>query len=140
MEMQSDYIDDNVDHLSLAEDHEDEDSTSAITSQSSSPQDHPLFIEMLKLNKKFRLSCRQVVMLNNFVEDLQARYNRAVQGNNRNYRYFLRLRIATVEGIRNMLYEYACTKAEELDDLHQKLIFDGIIEHELDLSEMEHEI
>ena len=110
------------------------------TTSGTARDEHPLLTQLIVLNKKFRLSCKQVVLLNNSVEHLQHRYDSAVTATNRTFRYFLRLRLATLEGIRNMYYEYACRKADELDAMHERLLSEGIIEQELDLSDLENEM
>ena len=37
------------------------------------------------------------------------------------YRYALRLRLCTVEGLRNSLYEYATMKADEIEQLEEEM-------------------
>jgi len=96
-----------------------------------------LLDQLKQMNKKFRLSCNQVVILNNEIEYLQNRYDKAVEDHRRSFRYFLRLKIATLEGVRNMIYEYACRRADQLDTMHEQLLRDGIIEEELDLSDLQ---
>lgn len=98
-----------------------------------------LLDKLKQMNKKFRLSCNQVVILNNEIEYLQNRYDMAVAAQNRSFRYFLRLKIATLEGVRNMIYEYACRHADQLDAMHERLLMDGIIEEELDLSNLDND-
>lgn len=98
-----------------------------------------LLDKLKQMNKKFRLSCNQVVILNNEIEYLQNRYDMAVAAQNRSFRYFLRLQIATLEGVRNMIYEYACRHADQLDAMHERLLMDGIIEEELDLSNLDND-
>jgi len=98
---------------------------------------HNLLDQLKQMNKKFRLSCNQVVLLNNEIEYLQIRYDQSVADHRRSFRYFLRLKIATLEGVRNMLYEYACRRADQLDAMHEQLLRDGVIEHELDLSDLD---
>lgn len=66
---------------------------------------------------KFKRACEQVVLLNDKLEGLQTRYEKARQENHRSFRYNLRLRMATVEGVRNAFYEYACEKAERIAEL-----------------------
>ena len=98
-----------------------------------------LLCSLKQMNKKFRLACTQVVLMNNEIEYLQNRYDRAVNCSSRSFRYFLRLKIATVEGIRNMFYDYASQHADKVDDLHVKLLREGIIEEELDLEALDDE-
>lgn len=55
------------------------------------------------------------------------RYHAARSNGNRSFRYKLRLRLAIVEGIRNMYYEYANRKAFEIVNLRRDL-FGEIVE------------
>jgi len=76
---------------------------------------------ILQKDSKFQSACAQVLLLNNLVQELQTRYDRAVQDNRRQYRYTLRLRLCTVEGLRNMYYEYACQSADEIEALEDTM-------------------
>ena len=81
---------------------------------------------ILKKDQKFQNACAQVLLLNNMVQELQTRYDRAVQDNRRQYRYTLRLRLCTVEGLRNMYYEYACQSADEIEELEESMRQHGV--------------
>ena len=59
---------------------------------------------------KFRRACQQIRLLNRRIDDAQVRYDRGYSANQRSYRYTLRLQLATLEGTRNMFYEYACRR------------------------------
>ena len=83
--------------------------------------------ELEDLDRKFRLACRQVVILNNRIADLQARYDRALRVDRKSFRYTLRLQLATTEGTRNMFYEYARRKAEELEAIQDYLVSVGVL-------------
>ena len=83
--------------------------------------------ELRTLDKKFRRSCRQVVLLNQRITDLQARYKRAYRDDRKSFRYTLRLSLATTEGIRNMYYEYASRKADELEAVQDQLVEAGVL-------------
>ena len=98
-----------------------------------------MLCNLKQMNRKFRLACKQVVLINNEIENLQNRYDRAVDSGSRSFRYFLRLKIATMEGIRNMFYDYASQHADKLDALHLKLLREGVIEEELDLEALDAE-
>ena len=69
----------------------------------------------------FRKACRQVVLMNNQVKEISTRYERVVRDNLRNYRYLLRLRLCTAEGLRNMYHEYSCRQAQKIADLEENL-------------------
>ena len=94
-----------------------------------------LTTQLRVLNRKFRRACRQVVTLNNKITDLQARYNWALKVDRKSFRYTLRLQLATTEGIRDMYYEYACQRADELEAIKDQLVSVGILsdsEEEID--------
>ena len=73
------------------------------------------------LNRKFRNSCSQLVLINNLIEETEIHYNRSQSENRRSYRYILRLKLCTLEGVRNMFYEYAYAKADELEKMQLDL-------------------
>ena len=79
------------------------------------------------MDKKFRRACHHIRMLNRQVEDFQVRYDRAFSSGRRSFRYTHRLKLATFEGMRNMYYEYACRRADELEQMQEFLIQKGLI-------------
>ena len=82
--------------------------------------DH-LQMQVLQMDSKFQKACGHVLVLNNFLRQLQIHYDRAARDNLRTYRYTLRLRLCTVEGLRNSLYEYATMKADEIEQLEEEM-------------------
>jgi len=76
---------------------------------------------------KFRRACHHIRMLNRRIEDVQVRYDRAFASGQRSFRYTHRLKLATMEGMRNMYYEYACLRADELEEMQDVLIRHGFI-------------
>ena len=66
-------------------------------------------------------------MLNRRIEEVQVRYDRAFSSGQRSFRYTHRLKLATLEGMRNMYYEYACLRADELEQMQDVLIRQGFI-------------
>ena len=81
-----------------------------------------LINQMREVDKKFRRVCEQLVLLNNRIEAYQKRYDRAVSSNQRSFRYQHRLRLVTLEGVRNMFYEYASDRADKLDEMQDRLM------------------
>lgn len=77
--------------------------------------------------RRFRKACDQIVMLNQRLGDVQKRYKAAKRCNNRSFRYNLRLKLAVIEGARNMYYEYAYAKADKVAELRREL-FDESVE------------
>ena len=88
-------------------------------------------------DSKFRRACKQIRLLNHRLEDKQIRYDRAYSLNTRSARYTLRLQLATMEGMRNMFYEYASLVADELEEIQDQLISAGLVR---DDSESEEEL
>ena len=98
---------------------------------SESPERRKVFFKKrLKLKATeycFKRACDQIVQLNRKMDSVMQRYYAARSNVNRNFRYKLRLRLAVVEGIRNMYYDYANLKASEIVTLRRDL-FGQIIE------------
>ena len=71
--------------------------------------------------RRFRRACDQIVLLNQKLGEVQKRYKKAKSTNNRSFRYKLRLELAVIEGTRNMFYDYAYAKADQVADLRREL-------------------
>ena len=89
--------------------------------------DDQMFASFIMLDQKFRKACHHIRMLNRRIEDIQVRYDRAFSSGSRSFRYTHRLKLATYEGMRNMYYEYACRRADELAKMQDSLIDRGLI-------------
>ena len=76
--------------------------------------------------RRFKRACEQIVQLNYKMSDLQSRYSRAKAENHRCFRYSLRLRLAVVEGLRNMYYDYAHNKAQTVADLRREMFGEDV--------------
>lgn len=59
--------------------------------------------------------------MNSKVKEMQSRYDRAKTENRRSFRYHIRLRLAVLEGVRNMYNDYAHEKANEIMTLRQDI-------------------
>lgn len=75
---------------------------------------------------RFRKACDQIVMLNQRLGDVQKRYKMAKRNNNRSFRYNLRLKLAVIEGSRNMFYDYAYAKADQVAGLRRELFNESV--------------
>ena len=72
---------------------------------------------------------------NNKITDLQARYNRARKVDRKSFCHTLCLQLVTTKGVRNMYYEYAYLRAEELEAIQEQLLSVGVLsdsEEEID--------
>ena len=74
--------------------------------------------------RRFKRACEQIVQLNYSLDVLQQRYNKTKKDNHKSFGYSLRLRIAVLDGIHNMYYEYVHKKAEAVVELRQELVGD----------------
>ena len=92
--------------------------------------------ELRRLNRKFQICCKQVVLLNNEIENLQQRMDVATKQQRPVFLYMLKLRLASVEGIRNAFFDYACARATDLDNIHNQLVDQGLIDEDLSLEEL----
>ena len=81
---------------------------------------------LLEAERRFRRACEQIVQLNYKMGDLEHRYKKAKTEGRRTFRYSLRLRLAAVEGLRNMYYDYAHQKAQSVADLRQELFGEDV--------------
>ena len=66
-----------------------------------------LTTQLRVLDRKFRRACRQGIILNNKITDLQARYDRALEVDSKSFLATLRLQLNTIKGVRDMYSEYA---------------------------------
>lgn len=78
------------------------------------------------VERKLMKSCAQLNILNKRLEEMTTRYTRAREDNFHRFRYNLRLKMAVVEGVRNMYYEYAYIQAEHVADLRRRLFGEEI--------------
>ena len=87
-----------------------------------------LMCKIHAVNKVFKKACSQVILLNHQIEAVKARYDRTRVPGTRvikqpSFRYTQRfIRLGTLEGVRNLIYTYACEKCEEIEDLQSKLM------------------
>ena len=76
--------------------------------------------------RRFRKACDQIVMLNQRLGEVQKRYKMAKRSNNRAFRYNLRLKLAVIEGARNMYYDYAYIKADQVAQLRREMFNESV--------------
>lgn len=93
--------------------------------------------ELHQTEVRFRKACNQINLLNRKMDSIHKRYNCAKKNNHRVFRYKLRLRLAVVEGLRNMYYEYANKKASRVVELRRELFNEAVEVVEQDDSDYE---
>ena len=79
------------------------------------------FSALHRAQTRFRKACIQLKLLKKQLTDMKDRYSRAKDDNFRCVRYNLRLKLAVIEGVRNMYYDYAYMKAEDVARLRHDL-------------------
>ena len=77
--------------------------------------------QLYEAQKRFHRACVQINHLNDKLENLQRRYVKAKSDDDKFFRYSLRMRLLTVEGIIKCYCQYACLKKNEVLDLRFKL-------------------
>ena len=82
----------------------------------------------------FRRACGQIMVMNRVISDMQKRYDLAMKQHARAFRYSQRVRIAVLEGVRNMYYEYARQKADLILYLREQIQLEQeyVVAHEND--------
>ena len=70
---------------------------------------------------KFYNACAQVILLNEQLDDLKMRYERAAQEQQAAFQYSLGLKMSVMEGVRTMYYQYGSQKADEITGLQAQL-------------------
>ncbi|KAI0230631.1 hypothetical protein LSAT2_019049 [Lamellibrachia satsuma] len=88
--------------------------------------------EIRILDHKFRRSCDQINLLNDRIDATQSRFDCASADSRRTFCYNIRLRLATLEGVRNMFYEYATRVADKLENLQRMPMQAGQNEYEFE--------
>ena len=75
---------------------------------------------------RFIRACRQIQLLDQQLDSLQIRYKRVHVGNNKTFRYHLRIKLATIEGVRRYYYIYCWRKAHVIARLEKELYEAGV--------------
>lgn len=92
--------------------------------------DSSAYKKLVREEKKFVLCCQQITLVDQKLDALQVRYIRANKNNDRSARYSLRLQIATMEGMRNIYYEYAKIKGIEIAEIRRALFAEEVDVHD----------
>jgi len=83
--------------------------------------DPQLYVKLTDAEKKTQVACQQMLLLSDQLDSLKIRYEKAVTANVRCFRYPLRMKIVTVEGVINMYYQYTVEKQKEVEVLRFQL-------------------
>lgn len=77
---------------------------------------------MARKERRFQRVCDQLVLMNNNLWAVNVRYEPAKRSNRSTMGYNLRIRILSIEGVRNMFFEYAEEMAERLEEMEIELL------------------
>lgn len=80
-----------------------------------------MYAQLNEAQCRFQRACDQLTHLNAKMEGLKSRYRKARTADDKCFRYTLRMRILTVEGLIKCYCQYACLKKNEVLDLRFKL-------------------
>lgn len=81
-----------------------------------------LLAEMNELNNKVFYACTQVKMISQQIDLLNIRYKKALTNERHSFRYSLRLRLATYEGMRDTILKYARMTATKMDTIEEMIL------------------
>lgn len=73
----------------------------------------------------FNKACDQIRIFNDQLDDLQVRLDRAERDRQRHILYSLRIKMSVMEGVRNMVCEYAAQLADDLVQTQCQLLADA---------------
>lgn len=102
--------------------------------------DSQLYAKLTDAERKTQVACQQMLLLSDQLDSLKTRYEKAVKANFRCFRYPLRMKIVTVEGVINMYYQYTVEKQKEVEVLRyqvygEELVYDPFEEEFEDYTE-----
>ena len=80
-----------------------------------------MYAQLYESQRRYQRACDQLLLLNQRLTLLNRRYGSARYNDQKIFRYSLRMRILTVEGLLNAYCNYACLKKNEVLDLRFKL-------------------
>ena len=71
---------------------------------------------------KFRIACQQFILINNHINMLEIRYNRAILNDNMSFAETLKFQVDSVKSVLAVLCVYITVKCEEIDKLADELM------------------
>lgn len=82
----------------------------------------PFVLRMNHIDHRLGHAKQQVALLTEQIDAAQRRYDNAVAAGHLSFRYTGRLKLATLQGVRNMYCQYICHCGRQLDVLHGQLL------------------
>ena len=82
---------------------------------------YTVFREIKSKHKILRKACSQITLLNHQIESSKTRFDRAKKVRSLSFRYTNRIKRAALQRVRNLIYEFACSKREEIESPKARL-------------------
>ncbi len=79
-------------------------------------------MEIREINSKFQSACSQMILLDNQIHDAEVRYFRAIREKRKSFCYTLRMKLATLDNIRGMFFQYASTEWDRMEQLQLRFV------------------
>ena len=92
-------------------------------------ESNTLVAHFLSVETNFNKACDQIRIFNSQLDDMQVRLDRAERGHQPSVVYSLRIKMSVMEGVRNMVCEYAAELADDLVQTQCQLIADADAGH-----------
>ena len=83
---------------------------------------HDLKFQLKKATVKFEKACRQLIMLDQHINDLQNSYSNSLENDRKTFKIVYRMQLATLEGTHNAYIEYIERQVEKIKKL-KRLLF-----------------
>ncbi|KAH3826093.1 hypothetical protein DPMN_127986 [Dreissena polymorpha] len=80
-----------------------------------------MYAQLYESKRRFQRACDQIAFLYGRLDDFNKRYKRAIQNEDKCFRYKLRMRILVADGLLQTYCQYTCLKKNEVLDLRLKL-------------------
>ena len=77
--------------------------------------------QLKELKRRMHKACQQITILDRKLQEIYKRFQDASNALHKAARYNLKLKLVTTEGVRTAYYLYTMTKADEIQELEEKL-------------------
>ena len=90
---------------------------------------HELKFQLKKATIKFEKACRQLIMLDQHINDLQNSYSNSLENDRKTFKIVYRMQLATLEGTHNAYIEYIERQVEKIKKLKRMLFNENATQH-----------
>ena len=88
-----------------------------------------LKFQLKKATVKFEKACRQLIMLDQHINDLQNSYSNSLENDRKTFKIVYRMQLATLEGTHNAYIEYIERQVEKIKKLKRLLFNENASQH-----------